>query len=422
MQTRNPWVRHLRFKLFAVLGVVLLGQGLFIRPAFAATPVDRDNRYAVITRGAGKLDAFVARGGNIWMRSFNGTWGSWINLGRGVEGLYHVSAVAAGNNRWDIFATGSASSTLVWHLGFDGTFLWSWESLGSVGKVAYVGVQAVSSGNGQITLLTRTTRSGGIGGEAPMVYKTWTASTGWRPSQTGWTTLDNTTTRDNPESSFTFHALAHSGNQLNIFRQMDSSSNPAIGHKNYNGTNWTQVDRFNRPLNQWADLNSGLSYKTPYAVSWGPNRVDVFVRGTDGNVYINNTDNASTGFSWYGWGFLGKANPYFSGQAYTGAVTAVAWGPNRLDVFSREGSTFYYKAWTGSYWYPSQEGWETIASIPGDYTWNASPVPVSWGPNRIDLFVFNGDTVSTSTLYHKYTDGNGWFPTGGHGWESLGPD
>jgi hypothetical protein len=275
-------------------------------------------------------------------------------------------------------------------------------------------MQAVSSGNGQITLLTRTTRSPARGA-GPLVYKTWTASNGWRPSQTGWTTLDNT------GSTFTFVALAHSGNQLNLFRQM-VSDNPAIGHKDYNGTTWLQVDRLNQPLNQWADLNSGLSFKTPYAVSWGPNRIDVFVRGTDGNVYINNTDYASTGFSWYGWASLGKADPYFGGQAATGDVTAVAWGPNRLDIFSREGSTFYYKAWTGSFWWPSQTTWENIASIPGDYTYETSPLPVSWGVNRIDLFVFNGDTSSISTLYHKYTNGNGWFPTGGNGWESLGPD
>ncbi|HEX5057115.1 MAG TPA: hypothetical protein VFX02_11530 [Gammaproteobacteria bacterium] len=413
MKTRNPWVRHLRFKLLAVLCVVLLGQGVFIHPALADTDTDPevDARYAVITRGAGKLDCFMVHGGEIWRKSYNGSWTDWSNLGRAPTGedFTKVAAVAAGNNRWDIFAT-SNTTNVVYHLAFDGTYLWSWESMGSVGNVAFAGVQAVSSGNGQITLLTRTTYASAAG-SSPFVYKTWTASNGWRPSQTGWTTLDNTGSR------FSVYALAHSGSQLGFFRQMHST---ALGYKSWNGTRWMQVDRNGLWFNQWADLSGGLSYKTPYAVSWGPNRVDVFARGTDGNAYINSTDSASNGGGWYGWASLGKVSPYFSGQAYTGAITAVAWGPNRLDIFTREESTYYYKAWTGTQWWPSQTTWENIGTIPGDYTWNYSPNPVSWGPNRIDLFTFDSNLGTSGTLYHKYTDGNGWFPTGGNGWESLG--
>src|SRR6187549_1683995 len=122
MKTRNPWVRNLRLKLFALCAIMLLGQGLFIPPALAA---ERDSRYSVISRGPGLLDIFIVNGptNEIWMRSFNGGWTNWRNLGRAANGdrLYNVYAVAAGNNRWDIFSTPGAGATapnIVWHKSF----------------------------------------------------------------------------------------------------------------------------------------------------------------------------------------------------------------------------------------------------------------------------------------------------------------
>jgi hypothetical protein len=412
MQHKNSWLHNLRFKLFALCAIMLLGQGLFIRPVLASD-------FSVISRGAGKLDLFVQRNGAIWMKSFNGGWSNWSNLGKAPTGenFLTVSAVAAGNNRWDIFATpiNSAANKLVWHLGFDGTFLWSWESMGSVGNAFVDGVQAVSTGNGRINLFTRDTSTlngNTIVGDATVQWKSWTASGGWKPSQTGWSTLDNTM------SPLSFHALAHSGNRIDLFRKSDS--NKAIGRKAYNGTAWGPANPFtHQPLNSWTEMN-GEANRTPYAVSWGTNRIDVFVRGSDDNVYINNTDNA--GSSWWGWGFLGRGDASGSGG---GAVSAVAWEANRLDIFTNESGNVYHKTWTGTDWWPSQTDWEDIGDNPTNYSY--PPLPVSWGPSRIDLFMFQQHapafvgTPSTSSLYHKWTDGNGWGPSQTE-WENLGPD
>jgi hypothetical protein len=404
MNTRNLWVRNLRFKLFAVLCAVLLGQGFFVRPAFAALANERDSQISVISRGPGKLDIFVERSGAIKMKSWTGsTWTGWTNFGKPPVGgnFITVSAVAAGNNRWDIFATADTfENQHVWHLAFDGVYLWTWESMGNIGGANDGGVQAVSTGNGRIDLFTRTTATSVSTG--PVLWKSWTASGGWKPSQTGWTTLDNT------QSPMTFTALAHSGNRLDLFRRLDS--NQVIGRRFFDGTFWAPFQTFN-PYG-WQGMGGGQTKKTPYAVSWGTNRIDVFVRGTDDYIYINNTNDA--GANWSGWGYLGRGN---TSASYGSAPSAVAWGSNRLDIFIEDDGDLYHKAWTGTNWWPSQTDWEDIGTKPASHgLYGYPPTAVSWGPGRIDLFRY---IRASGEVLHKWTDGNGWGPSQ-EGWENLG--
>ncbi|HEX5057116.1 MAG TPA: hypothetical protein VFX02_11535 [Gammaproteobacteria bacterium] len=407
MKTRSPWVRH--FKLFAVLCVALLGQGLFIHPAHAQILSDKDKRFSVISRGPGLLDIFIVNGptNEIWMKSWTGSiWTNWRNLGRAANGdpLYNVYAVASGNNRWDIFSTSGGGGTLgpVWHKSFDGTVEYGWESRGSVGEAFPGGIQAVSTGNGQINLFTRYT---GSGGRAPVLTKRRNANGSWVPCSTcAWTVIDT----NSAEERYNFSALAHSGNRLDLFKSSESDNN--IFQKSFNGTYWT--------LGPWFYMY-GQSRSTPYPVSWGTNRIDVFVRGVnDRNVYINNSDDA--GVHWNGWGFLGRGAT--NNTTDVAGISAVAWGPNRLDLFTREATTLYYKAWTGSYWWPSQTTWENLGFM-ASYVTGHPPLPVSWGPSRIDLFYYHdtpNGAPNTQTLYHKWTNGNGWGPSQTE-WESLGP-
>jgi hypothetical protein len=60
----------------------------------------------------------------------------------------------------------------------------------------------------------------------------------------------------------------------------------------------------------------------PAAVSWGPNRIDVFARGTDNalkHIYYNG--------SWRSWESLG-------GTLASGPDVS-SWGNRRLDIFAR---------------------------------------------------------------------------------------
>ena len=140
----------------------------------------------------------------------------------------------------------------------------------------------------------------------------------------------------------------------------------------------------------WEDLG-GILTSAPAVASWQPNRLDVFVRGTDQSLYHKWWD----GRSWSIWESLGGI--------LTSAPGAVSWGPNRIDVFTRgTDQSLYHKWWDGSRW----SDWESLGG-----TLTSAPAVSSWQPNRLDVF----SRGSGQTLYHKWWDGRGW-----NGWESLG--
>lgn len=88
-----------------------------------------------------------------------------------------------------------------------------------------------------------------------------------------------------------------------------------------------------RQWSGWTDLG-GVVTAGPAVSSWSANRLDVFAKGTDNQLWHKWWN----GSSWSGWENLGGVflhNP-----------AAVSWGPNRIDVFV-EGTNnhVYHKAW-----------------------------------------------------------------------------
>jgi hypothetical protein len=129
----------------------------------------------------------------------------------------------------------------------------------------------------------------------------------------------------------------------------------------------------------------------PDATSWAVDRVDVFVHGTDHQLFHKWGD----GTTWSGW------EP--QGGVLTSDPTAASWGPNRIDVFARgTDNQLWHKWWNGSRW----EGWEPLGGI-----LTSAPDVSSWGPNRLDVFARGTD----NQLWHKWFDGARW-----QGWEPLG--
>ena len=75
----------------------------------------------------------------------------------------------------------------------------------------------------------------------------------------------------------------------------------------------------------------------PAAVSWGPNRIDVFYRGGDNALWHR----AWNGSEWTGEEKLPSI--------MTSAPAAVSWGPDRIDVFYRGAdNALWHRAWNGS--------------------------------------------------------------------------
>lgn len=143
-----------------------------------------------------------------------------------------------------------------------------------------------------------------------------------------------------------------------------------------------------RVTTDWESLGGAVT-SGPATASWGPGRLDVFARGTDGQLWHKWYTGA-----WAGWEPLGGS------LASDPAV--VSWGPNRIDVFARSASgALLHRWWDGSQW----RGWETL---PGSM--NSAPAVASWQAGRLDVFAKGAD----GTLIHKWYDG-GW-----SGWESLG--
>lgn len=168
--------------------------------------------------------------------------------------------------------------------------------------------------------------------------------------------------------------------RLDVFAR--SQDNRLI-QKTYEGS-WTQW--------QEPKLKSSAKIPTlidaPATVSWGPNRIDCFVRGIDSRMY----------HLWYGNGWLDIES--FDG-IITSAPTAASWASGRLDVFALSQNGRLTHKFYDSGWKP----WTELSGSSGiqNFKFVDAPAAVSWGPKRLDCFMRGVD----SRMYHLWYD-NGW--------------
>ena len=171
--------------------------------------------------------------------------------------------------------------------------------------------------------------------------------------------------------------VAWAPNRLDIFVVGTDS---ALWHRWWDGLAW----------GGWESLG-GVLTTPPEVVSWGTNRLDVFALGTDHALWHRWWD----GSSWGGWESLGGV--------LTSSVSAVSWAPNRLDIFGLGvDHALWHRWWDGSSW----GGWESLGG-----TLTSQPEVVSWDEGRLDIFAVGTD----SALWHRWWDGSSW-----GGWQSLG--
>ena len=125
----------------------------------------------------------------------------------------------------------------------------------------------------------------------------------------------------------------------------------------------------------WQALG-GLLTSDPRAVSWSANRVDVFARGSDNQLYHRFWD-ASIG--WSAWEALGGI--------LTSAPDAASCAVGHLDVFVRgTDNGLWHRGWNGSSW----SGWQSLGG-----SWTASPSAVCRpGTTTIELFERGTDSAT----------------------------
>jgi hypothetical protein len=403
MKTKDPWVRLLRFKVFVLCAVMLLG--LFIRPALA-----NNTKISVVKWNTGFVGLFVTGpGGAIWHKAWvayeeggGGEWhptdGTWFSLGNSPMGasFIMVEAVSWGTNRIDVF--GSDVNKQVWHKAWNGTNWGSWSDIGGGGINEFQnGIQAVSMASGRIDLFT--TRMGtcilynSCSGH-PFKHK-WFQNGVWQPSQTGWETLDSSMFGE-------IFAYSPATNRLQIFSVEGQSSNAdPFYRKRWTGAVWSPG------LDQWTSFSGGTGNGPPVGVSWSSTRMDSFARGSDGAIWHNSSTNS--GINWSGWSTLGG-----TGEILERSPTAVSWGANRLDVFDTKSVSslqceIFHKYWNGSSWGPSKTGpWVSLGIAPFS---GQEIEAVSWEPNRLDLF----GRANTGEVFHKQWNGSYW-----DGWFDIG--
>jgi surface antigen len=147
--------------------------------------------------------------------------------------------------------------------------------------------------------------------------------------------------------------------------------------------------------NTWESLGGGI-LGTPSAVSWYAGRIDVFVRGADNHLWQRTYTNTGGWTQWVNLGGTLGSSP-----------TAVSWGNGRIDIFARGTGgdlihTFYDQS-TG--------GWSNTWASLGGGIQNA-PSAVSWGTNELEVYSEGTDGHLWSTTYDP-TNGWVWSYVGG---------
>jgi hypothetical protein len=171
-------------------------------------------------------------------------------------------------------------------------------------------------------------------------------------------------------------------------------SDHQLYHKAWDGNRWLPSATGYEPLG--GIIRAGSS---PGVTSWGNGRLDVVMVGSDGHLYHK---------GWEGGRWLPSATGYESlgGDIRAGSSPAiVSWVKGRLDIaVVGTDRQLYHKAWDGSRWLPSPSGYEPLGGLIRD---GSSPSVAAWGPNRLDIVVVGDDRQ----VQRKTWDGNNWLPS-----------
>ena len=345
-----------------------------------------------VSRSNDKLDIFATDvNGTIWTAAwepaFTDGWHGWWPLkgGAAAPGT-PVTAVSRSPDKLDAFVTGTGGR--VWTAAWEPSFTDWWHGWWPLnGGVAAPGapVTVVSRGPDKLDVFV-------VGTDG----RVWTAA--WEPSFTdwwhGWWPIGDIRV---PQGS-AVHAVSRSPDKLDIFAT------------DVNGTIWTAAwePSFTDGWHGWWPLNGGVA--APGApvtvVSRGPDKLDVFVVGTDGRVWTAAWEPSFTDW-WHGWWPIGDVRvPQGS------AIHAVSRSPDKLDIFATDvNGTIWTAAWESSFtdwwhgWWPLNGG----VAAPG-----APVTVVSRSPDKLDVFVVGTDgRVWTAAWEPSFTDWwHGWWPIG----------
>ena len=170
----------------------------------------------------------------------------------------------------------------------------------------------------------------------------------------------------------------------------------------------------NNSWGPWQSLGgpSSAAASAPALTSWGPDRLDVFVRGTDNQLYHKSCTancNGSAGI-WTSW----MVRP---GATFRGKPAAVSRGTGHLHVFihGEDGKLYGINndndIWTDWYLVPTD--------TPGTLRWDprcpdcSSPAAASRGNSNLDVFIRGWDEKLWATSWNGGSTWSSYLPLGG---------
>lgn len=257
-------------------------------------PAGNASAPAVASWGPGRLDLFErGQDGNLWHRFSTDrgtTWSSWESLASPSGGMTcSPSAVSWSAGRVDVFVRGVDGA--LWHKWWDGAAWRGWESLGG----ALVSSPTVSSwAPGRLDIFV-------VGTDRAM-WHTWWDGTAWRAFESlgGYLLQDPT-------------SVSTASNRIDVFG-LATANVPS--HEVWNGSAWSG----------WHQDAPGTSASGPSVAAWGSGRLDLFYEAGVSGYQMNH--DFSIGGAWY---------QDEEGGSLTSAPAALAMGPDHIDVFVRGG-------------------------------------------------------------------------------------
>jgi hypothetical protein len=242
----------------------------------------------------------------------------------------------------------------LYHKYYDGG--WSdYEDLGGF-IAAGTGPAAVSWGLGRIDVFVQ----GGDGG----LYHKYFTNGAW----VDWEKLGNTVLGSGPA------VCSWSSGRLDVFARSTSGT---LIHRWFDG-GW----------HDWEDLGGIIQPEShPSAAAPEPETLDVFFRGTDSKMYWKHFHRYP--LSSQDWDPIQSAGGILTSSPGATASAGTVWA--------------FVRATTGElYQFPLYVGWQGV----GGTIFVGDPAAVSWGRDRIDVFVQGSDSV----LWHRWWDGKSWKP------------
>ena len=348
---------------------------------------------AVVSRASGNLDVLVVRQEpaptRVWRNSGNGSTGQWDDLGplppsaAGVHVAYSPAAVAPRHDQLDVFAV-ALTFEVYRNQWKDGSGWGGWQNLGAPGGGARGRPSACQTFVGGVALFAR-------GADGAVHLKNYQGSGTGGP----WQNLG----LNAPQSDYRVTANTWGSSQIHLYAQGDDDQ---LVYKSFS----YHLGGGDPATMSWNPLGGKVTGSLT-AVGWAWNRVHVFGVGTDEQQAPSEAvlHKWWDGSQWSAWELL-------SGSGVT-HLQAVTWGPDRIDLFGRGGvagpdtGAVHHRSWDGTTWNPPKDApWESLA---GDFYPGNGPGVASWGPNRLDVFMIQ-NTRADKNVWHRWWDGSGWKP------------